>query len=143
MTRRLFLVYFLIALVVSSWPRAIPAGFLIDRTARWPKEMEALLARSRTVGVAAQKCETVYEIAFERREDFERYWPIILRVKTPGAPVILSQCEASTSSAPAQTAMGTLQATATREAAVRTTAGTLEATGRSSTGAGRGGEQQM
>ncbi len=61
----------------GTWPRS------------WPKELDSLRDRARTVGVANGIQETVYEIPFYKREDFERAWPFIVGLKSKGAPIIL------------------------------------------------------
>src|ERR1035441_8595001 len=55
----------------------------------WPKELDSLRDRARTVGVANGVQENVYEIPFYNREEFERAWPYIVALKSKGAPVIL------------------------------------------------------
>lgn len=55
----------------------------------WPKELEALRAQARTLGVGTGIQQTVYEIPFTSREEFEAAWPHILAVKSEGAPLIL------------------------------------------------------
>ena len=57
----------------------------------WPKELESLRDRSKTVEVAHGIQETVYEIPFESREEFEKAWPHILELKSKGAPIILEK----------------------------------------------------
>jgi hypothetical protein len=55
----------------------------------WPKELEPLRSQARTVHVGHGIQETVYEIPFKSREEFEKVWPYILKVKSKGAPIIL------------------------------------------------------
>src|SRR5215217_5792635 len=57
--------------------------------ADWPKELEPLRKSARTVGVATGIQQNIYEITFADRETFEKVWPTILKVKTPGAPLTL------------------------------------------------------
>jgi hypothetical protein len=57
--------------------------------ASWPKELEPLRSQARTVALAAGNQETVYEIPFTNRAEFERVWPVLLQLKTPGAPLTL------------------------------------------------------
>ena len=57
----------------------------------WPKELEPLRGRAKTVQVAHGIQETVYEIPFVSREEFEKAWPHILTLKSKGAPIILEQ----------------------------------------------------
>jgi hypothetical protein len=57
----------------------------------WPKELEQLRNQARTIEVATGIQEDIYEISFSDRTQFESLWPIILKVKTPEAPLRLSQ----------------------------------------------------
>src|SRR5712672_3132907 len=57
--------------------------------ATWPKELEPFRSHARTIEEASGTQENIYEIRFESREEFERVWPVILKLKTPGAPVTL------------------------------------------------------
>lgn len=57
--------------------------------AAWPKELEPFRSQAQTVEFAAGNQENVYEITFTNRADFERVWPVILQLKTPGAPLAL------------------------------------------------------
>src|SRR6476659_7260701 len=57
--------------------------------ATWPKELEPFRSHARTVEEASGAQENIYEIRFDSREEFERAWPAILKLKTPGAPVTL------------------------------------------------------
>jgi hypothetical protein len=57
----------------------------------WPKELEPLRKQARTVRVAHGISETVYEIPFKSREDFEKAWPHILKLKSKGASLILEK----------------------------------------------------
>ena len=60
----------------GSWPES------------WPKELEGLREQSRTlVGPLAPNRH--YAIPFAKRESFEAVWPHLLKVKTPGAPILL------------------------------------------------------
>jgi hypothetical protein len=54
----------------------------------WPAELEPLRQQARTL-VGGLANETIYEINFSKREEFESAWPHLLKVKTKGAPVIL------------------------------------------------------
>ena len=57
----------------------------------WPKELDALRARSKTVCVAHGIQENVYEIPFADRAEFEQAWPHLLKLKSKGAPIILER----------------------------------------------------
>jgi hypothetical protein len=55
----------------------------------WPKELEPYRKQTRTREIAAVYSENVYEIHFENREEFEKLWPIILKLKDKKAPLRL------------------------------------------------------
>ncbi len=55
----------------------------------WPQALEPCRKLARTLDVATGTAETIYEIPFSKREEFERAWPHILAVKSEGAPLIL------------------------------------------------------
>ena len=57
----------------------------------WPKELERYRKQSKSLGVAHGLQEDVHEIHFRKREEFERAWPHILKLKTKGAPIILER----------------------------------------------------
>jgi hypothetical protein len=61
----------------GSWPK------------EWPKELESLREQSRTLDVANGTQEEIYEIKFSDRAQFEKFWPTLLSLKTPGAPLRL------------------------------------------------------
>jgi len=66
----------------------------VDRGAwpeSWPEELEPFRRQAKTVGVAHGIQETVYEIPFARREEFEKAWPQVLKLKSDGAPLILEK----------------------------------------------------
>jgi hypothetical protein len=54
----------------------------------WPKELEPLRKQARTLGGPLEGYQH-HAISFTKREEMERAWPHILKVKTKGAPVIL------------------------------------------------------
>jgi hypothetical protein len=56
----------------------------------WPKELEPLRKQATTL-VGPMRESSHYEIPFTKREEFEAAWPFILKVKTPGAPIILKK----------------------------------------------------
>jgi hypothetical protein len=56
----------------------------------WPKELEGLRARSRTLE-GPQVLLLHYAIPFEKREEFEAAWPQLLKVKSHGAPIVLKR----------------------------------------------------
>lgn len=53
----------------------------------WPKELESYRKQSRTIEVATGTQETIYEIPFTNREEFEKIWPVLLQIKSPRAPI--------------------------------------------------------
>ena len=55
----------------------------------WPKELEPLRATSRTIEIATGLQQNIHEIPFSDRETFERIWPVILKLKSQGAPLSL------------------------------------------------------
>lgn len=57
----------------------------------WPKALEPYRKQARTVGVAHGIQETVYEIPFGTREEFEKAWPHILALKSSGSRLILEK----------------------------------------------------
>ena len=54
----------------------------------WPKELEELREQSRTLE-GPQVLLLHYAIPFSKRESFEAAWPHLLKVKSPGAPIVL------------------------------------------------------
>ncbi len=61
----------------------------------WPSELEPLRDQAVTNEVMHGIQETVYEIPFGKREEFENAWPHILKVKSKGAPLILEKTPSS------------------------------------------------
>jgi hypothetical protein len=56
--------------------------------ATWPKELEPLRKQARTL-VGPMADNQHFAITFTKREELEAAWPHLLKVKSPGAPVIL------------------------------------------------------
>ncbi len=54
----------------------------------WPKELETLREKSRTLEGPRQPFLN-YAISFKARDEFEAAWPHLLKVKTKGAPIVL------------------------------------------------------
>ncbi len=81
---------FVVVLLVAT---VCPAMVTVHGEGRWPMDWPAELSpfrsRARTLGIASAKQETVYEIRFKKRENFEKLWPIILRLKSKAAPLRL------------------------------------------------------
>ena len=59
----------------------------------WPNELSPYRAQAKTIEIAAGNQENVYEIRFENREEFEKLWPIILKLKDKKAPLRLRSIE--------------------------------------------------
>lgn len=59
----------------------------------WPKELEPYRKQAKTLEIGAGNQENVYEIRFENREEFEKLWPIILKLKDKKAPLRLRSIE--------------------------------------------------
>jgi hypothetical protein len=54
----------------------------------WPHELEPLRQQAQTL-VGPLVPQLHYAIPFSTREEFEAAWPHLLKVKTPGAPIVL------------------------------------------------------
>jgi len=54
----------------------------------WPKELEPYRKQARTLE-GPEVLLRHYQIPFTKREEFEKAWPHILKVKSKGAPIIL------------------------------------------------------
>jgi hypothetical protein len=59
----------------------------------WPIELSPYRAQARTLAIAAGYQETAYEIRFKNREEFEKIWPTILKVKSKGGTLKLRSVE--------------------------------------------------
>ena len=59
----------------------------------WPIELSPYRTQAKTFEIGARNQENVYEIRFERREEFEKLWPIILKLKDKKAPLRLRSIE--------------------------------------------------
>ncbi len=55
----------------------------------WPEELEAYRDQSKTLDVRHGIQETVHEIHFDKRENFEKVWPHILNLRSEGGSLIL------------------------------------------------------
>jgi hypothetical protein len=67
----------------GDWPKA------------WPKELESYRNQAKTLMVGTGTQENVFEIYFKEREDFEKIWPILLVIKSDGAPLKLRSIESA------------------------------------------------
>jgi hypothetical protein len=59
----------------------------------WPKELEPYRKQAETHEIGSAIQENVYEIRFKNREEFEKLWPIILKLKDKKAPLRLRSIE--------------------------------------------------
>jgi len=57
----------------------------------WPKELEPLRDRAKSVYHSFGVQGVEYVIPFDNREEFEKAWPYILKLKSEGAPLILEK----------------------------------------------------
>jgi len=91
MRTNLKLVFLIAALAISSI--AVFANIATIGAGRWPtswpKELEHLRHRAKTFYVGTGAQETVYQIPFSSREEFESAWPHLLSLKSKGAPIVL------------------------------------------------------
>ena len=74
----------------------------------WPKELESLRSRATTLHVGMGNQETVYEIPFESRQEFEAAWPHILSLRSKGSPIFLQPGPTRYSSIPPTIKAGVL-----------------------------------
>lgn len=83
---------FLVALVMLAATSSAHADWLVIRKGTWPKSWPAALERLRNQShtcTGGEINKTFHEIRFRNRKQFEAAWPHLLKVKTPGAPVVL------------------------------------------------------
>ncbi len=84
----------IVLLCVAAFAMAgvVQAEWLVIESGKWPKcwpkELEPLRKESRTLSGSLADL-TVYEIPFTDRDEFEAAWPLLLKLKTQGAPVFL------------------------------------------------------
>jgi hypothetical protein len=90
------ILFAVITMLVSSF---FSGAAIVSETGMWPDswpiELQPYRAQARTIMIAAGNQENVYEIRFENREEFEKLWPIILKLKDKKAPLRLSSIEKS------------------------------------------------
>jgi len=88
------ILFAVITMLVSSF---CSGAMMVSETGMWPDswpvELQPYRAQARTIMIAAGNQENVYEIRFENREEFEKLWPIILKLKDKKAPLRLSSIE--------------------------------------------------
>ncbi|MEO7299676.1 MAG: hypothetical protein ABI042_14000 [Verrucomicrobiota bacterium] len=53
----------------------------------WPKELEPLRKQARSILVGTGIQQNIYEIRFTSREEFERAWPSLQKLRTTNSPV--------------------------------------------------------
>jgi hypothetical protein len=90
--KKLRILVFLAMLVFS--PEVFASARIVDFGTwpeGWPKELEPLRKNARTFSLRAGIQEAIYEIRFKDRETFERYWPILIGLKSKGAPLTLKK----------------------------------------------------
>lgn len=83
----------LLLVVLNTW-QAHALVMMSDEgkwPANWPKELEPLRKRAKTLDVATGTQEHIYTIPFESRDEFEKFWPILMTLRTPGSPLKLSR----------------------------------------------------
>lgn len=61
----------------------------------WPKALEPFRTKARTVSIGTGIQQNIYEIRFTNRDEFERIWPTLLNLKSPGAPLTLYSTNSS------------------------------------------------
>jgi len=61
--------------------------------ADWPEQLEPFRDRARTFDVGTTVRESVHEIRFETKEEFERVWPALLQLRTEGSPLRISSVD--------------------------------------------------
>ena len=81
-----------VAAIVFLSPCPLHAEYMVENKGSWPeswpKELEKLREKSRTL-VGPLVLYRNYAIPFAKREAFEAVWPHLLKVKTPGVPIVL------------------------------------------------------
>ncbi|MBN2455856.1 MAG: hypothetical protein JXB29_04865 [Sedimentisphaerales bacterium] len=98
MVARLYKTFFILFIItVLLFPKAGSGLVITHEEGRWPESwpegLESYRQKARTIELAMGNQESVYEIDFGNREDFERIWPIVLKLKDKGAPIRLRSIE--------------------------------------------------
>jgi hypothetical protein len=77
------------------WPTVSPGRVgLANRghwPSDWPKELEPLRERSKTIGVGTGLQETIYQIPFDSRAEFEKVWSVLLKLKSRGGTLTIER----------------------------------------------------
>jgi hypothetical protein len=85
-------VAFLAAIAVFAACSAASAIWSVSKTGiwpeSWPKALEPLRVKSSTATGSAANF-VIHSIPFTNRDKFEAAWPLLLKVKTKGAPIFL------------------------------------------------------
>jgi hypothetical protein len=89
------LVVLLVIAACLSWHGSVLARGVSSRggdwPSNWPKELEAFRERAESIswGIVPGVVTQYYIIEFRTREEFEKVWPAVLRLKSKGAPLKL------------------------------------------------------
>ena len=83
----------LLSMLVTSLTYAmiIPYGKDAPWNPSWPVALEPFRQQTNVWGVGHGIQETVFDVTFSDRAQFEKAWPAILKLKSPGAPLILDK----------------------------------------------------
>ena len=86
----------LLAVLIAA---ACPAAVFISEKGMWPqdwpRELEPLRDKARTLDVGTGIQEHIYEIPLADRATFERIWPVILKLRTPGGKLTLYRTQSA------------------------------------------------
>ncbi len=79
-------------------PATASAAVMVHEEGTWPKdwptELEPLRKSSRTIDVATGIQQKIYEIRVPDAETFQKIWPAVLKLRTPGSPLMLDRTQA-------------------------------------------------
>ena len=88
--RCMLMVLALITLGLPSAQAFVSLSMRGDWPEDWPRELEPFRERSLTARPGMPLVEAnIHQIPFKNREEFEKVWPSILRLKSTGAPITL------------------------------------------------------
>lgn len=92
-TTRALIGLLLLSMLVTSLTYAmiIPYGKDTPWNPTWPAALEPFRQQTNVWGVGHGIQETVFDVTFSDRAQFEKAWPAILKLKSPGAPLILDK----------------------------------------------------
>ena len=92
MTRTVGLIAILLILFVSLESKAFVITFDEGKwPVSWPKELETWRKRAQTIDLATGMQEHMYLLHFKNRDEFEKLWPVLTTLRTPGSPLTLSK----------------------------------------------------